>query len=84
MHIKCDHEHLGFIIENGIRGWKCKFAGGYIIQINDTPVFTQEVIENALSATQEALYTQDKPLIKISIAPDNEHTLQQHMSQIHI
>eukprot|EP00957_Ditylum_brightwellii_P199011 15169929-Ditylum_brightwellii.AAC.1 len=69
MNIKCDHEHLGFIIKNcshrnwgyikdiipkttaeGIRGWKHKFADGYIIQMNDTPVFTQEEIENALFA----------------------------------
>eukprot|EP00957_Ditylum_brightwellii_P074489 5659983-Ditylum_brightwellii.AAC.1 len=103
MHIKCDHEHLGFIVENcsyhnqgyikdiipkttaaGIKGWKCKFAGGYIIQINDTPVFTQEETENALSTAQEASYTQNKPLITISIALDKEHNLQQHMLQIHI
>eukprot|EP00957_Ditylum_brightwellii_P038242 2891497-Ditylum_brightwellii.AAC.1 len=63
MHIKCDHEHLGFIIENCShcnRGYikdiipKTTAAGGYIILINDKPVFTQEEIENALSAVQEA------------------------------
>eukprot|EP00957_Ditylum_brightwellii_P104185 7935432-Ditylum_brightwellii.AAC.1 len=103
MRIKCDHEHLGFIIKNcshcnrgymkditpkttaaGIRGWKRKFAGGYIVQINDKPVFTQEEIEHALFDAQEASYTQDKPLISIFIVPDKEHTLQQHMLQIYI
>eukprot|EP00957_Ditylum_brightwellii_P189566 14430029-Ditylum_brightwellii.AAC.1 len=57
---------------------------GYLVQINDTPVFAQKENENALSAAQEASYTQDKPLITISIAPDKEHTLQQHMPQINI
>eukprot|EP00957_Ditylum_brightwellii_P164297 12507980-Ditylum_brightwellii.AAC.1 len=103
MHIKCDHEHLGFIIKNcshhnwgyikditpkttatNIRGWKRKFVDRYTVQINNTTVFTQEEIEHALSNAQEASYTQDKLLISISIAPDKEHTLQQHMPQFHI
>eukprot|EP00957_Ditylum_brightwellii_P183968 14013450-Ditylum_brightwellii.AAC.2 len=55
-----------------------------MVQINDTPVFTKEEIETRLSAAQDASCTKDKPLINISIAPDKEHTLQQHMPQIHI
>eukprot|EP00957_Ditylum_brightwellii_P175135 13334245-Ditylum_brightwellii.AAC.1 len=78
MHIQCDHEHLGFKIKTCSHHNQC-YLHGVIPKL-----LLQEEIENALSAAQDASCTQDKPLIHISIAPEKEHTLQQHMPQMHI
>eukprot|EP00957_Ditylum_brightwellii_P074998 5699996-Ditylum_brightwellii.AAC.1 len=53
-----------------------------IVDMNDMPVYTKEDIDKALQVAQDESANNNKPLLRLSIAPDKESSLIQHMPQI--
>ncbi len=55
---------------SGLKNWKKRLKGAYIISVDDTPVFTKEDIEAALRHARHNASFQEKPSLKLTFAPD--------------
>ena len=67
-----------------MKGWRKKHVGDYLIQVNQTPVFTKSDIELALGLIAEAAVYDKHMKVTLTFAPDKHSKDMDGVPQIQV